>query len=698
MFTIYADEQLLYSADIQEENPILSPALKLEMGKAGILDLVILPNHYLYNYIDKLKTKITVFMDETELFRGRVLNWEDDFYNQRTVHVEGDLAYLLDSIQPPRRVEITVTEFLVQVIAEHNLQVESDKHITLGQVTIDAANTVLTFDNNTYRDTRATIDEDLISVYGGFLRTRTVGTTTYLDYLKDYGTSVSQVLQFGTNILDLSKQLSSTEIYTVLLPLGDSVESTSGLPPLPVTIESVNEGSKLLENLDGIAKYGRIVHVESFSGITDPAALKAAAETYFDRVYIEPYHTFIIKAIDLHLFDTSIQQFSVGSTIRILSAPHDVDIIRTVLSINYDIENVENTELTIGPVIDLPDSTLSGQSLSQAVGSTLGGSSGGTLGQVLKYISEEQDWVKISANKIDLIGETITLQAGDISSLGAQIVIEKDRITYEVNRATDVEGTLSGRITVAASNIELKVSKNDVINAINVSNEGITIDGTKITITGENGIIVQGSLIIENELSAVSASINNLKSGITTATLLRTAQLICTGDISQVDSFSSNYITVGTSGSIYSLTTNNILNAANISTASLSLSGNDLQTLLAGKLGTGGKAADSSKLDGRPYSDFVLNSSLVSTLSNYCTETRVNELIAAATIAWSHVSDKPTAFYPTSHRHAYAVSETIANGHTHKVTVDGTEYTSQGVSVNATHTLSISDYTSYSGG
>jgi hypothetical protein len=82
------------------------------------------------------------------------------------------------------------------------------------------------------------------------------------------------------------------------------------------------------------------------------------------------------------------------------------------------------------------------------------------------------------------------------------------------------------------------------------------------------------------------------------------------------------------------------------------------------------------------------------THSEYVTEARVKELIAAATIPWSHISGKPSSYWPSSHRHSFSAS--AANGHTHKVTVSGTSYTTTGVSVNATH--NISGNTGYTGG
>ena len=706
MFTIYADGQLLYSNGLQETNTILTPTLKLEVGKAGSLDFVMLPGHYLYNVIDKLKTKVVAFMDETEIFRGRVLNWETDFYKQRTVYCEGNLAYLLDSLQPPRRTTMTVSAYLQEIVNEHNLQVGIEKQFTLGSVIITGGNTAVEFENTSFRDTRSAIDSELIGVYGGFLRTRTVGTVTYLDYIQNYGSSATQKLEFGSNILDMSQSLSSTEIFTVLLPTGDSVETTPGIPPLPVTIESVNGGSKLIEHLDGISKFGRIVHTENFSGITDPAALKAAGEAYIARVYTEPYLTYNIKALDLHLLDTDIQQFAVGHLIRIVSPPHGVDVNLTCLSISYDMENVENTELIIGPLLDIPGgpaSLSSGQSLSSAVGAAMGGASGsgGRLGQAYKFYTEGDDWAKIQAKKIELIGETITLQSGSLATHGTlitqnkdaiileaatrdtlgqtlnsaltveagritaevtrakgkedeisgKLTVEADKITAEVGRSIGKENELSGRITVTEGQIDLRVTKEGIITAINIAPGTVTINADKVNVPG---IITAGAIAVQGDISAANARFDNLVAGNTTASRILAYSMGVNGTLT-AGKFETSGIVVGSElqgtniygGTIYlggvsigprisslesdaSYFDTNITNLwdnfLGYSPTSHNHSGvyapvhshpyatetaytnlaNATASALAGKLATGGKAADSDLLDGYHASSFAL--------------------------------------------------------------------------------------------
>ena len=137
-----------------------------------------------------------------------------------------------------------------------------------------------------------------------------------------------------------------------------------------------------------------------------------------------------------------LDKFKVGHRTRILSPPHQIDTVLTVTKIQYNIEKFEDSEVHLGIFSDeLPsdlwNATLKGNSMSSSMGKVAGGGGGhgggGALGKALKYYTELEDHAKIQADKISLI-------SGDMASQGAQIEIQKDRITAEVTRATAAEG------------------------------------------------------------------------------------------------------------------------------------------------------------------------------------------------------------------------------------------------------------------
>lgn len=71
-----------------------------------------------------------------------------------------------------------------------------------------------------------------------------------------------------------------------------------------------------------------------------------------------------------------------------------------------------------------------------------------------------------------------------LTNAEASITVNADAITSEVTNRINADNVLQSQITQNANNINLKVSKNDVINQINISTEGVGIAAKKIDITG----------------------------------------------------------------------------------------------------------------------------------------------------------------------------------------------------------------------
>ena len=81
MYEIHADGKTLHNPRlINEGYGVISPKVTVSISKAGTLEFIMPPNNALYDSINKLKTKVTVSQNGEEIFRGRVLNDEKDFY------------------------------------------------------------------------------------------------------------------------------------------------------------------------------------------------------------------------------------------------------------------------------------------------------------------------------------------------------------------------------------------------------------------------------------------------------------------------------------------------------------------------------------------------------------------------------------------------------------------------------------------
>ena len=154
MYTIYADGEALYSPHLVNDGyGVISPKLTVELNKSGSLSFILPPSNVMYDSIQKLKTIITVMQDNEEIFRGRVLHDEKDFYNRKNVYCEGELSFLLDSIQRPYTFQGDIPALFRKFINNHNEQVETEKQFTVGNITVTDPNNYINRENSGYSNT-----------------------------------------------------------------------------------------------------------------------------------------------------------------------------------------------------------------------------------------------------------------------------------------------------------------------------------------------------------------------------------------------------------------------------------------------------------------------------------------------------------------------------------------------------------------
>ncbi len=338
MYTIYADDALLYSPG-DEELSVLSPVLETSCNAAGTLTFVLLPAHPLYDKLQKLKTRIRVMQDDEILWRGRVLETETDFYRQKTVTCEGELTYLVDSVLHPYKLadyDGTAAGLFRLYLTRHNEAVSEAQQFQIGNVDIETLSSV---ENTGYGNTWDEISGNLLDIHGGFLRVRHEDGARYLDWTKESGTSCGQVIRFGENLLDLSEYVSASEVVTCLIPCAGQGDSQ-------ITIASVNGGKDYIEDAAGIALYGRIWGVTEFDTKDASTLLEMAKENLQKR--LKETITITISAVDLHLLDVNAESFRVGDKVRVVSPPHGIDAEYTCTAISLDLVNPDQSEYTFG--------------------------------------------------------------------------------------------------------------------------------------------------------------------------------------------------------------------------------------------------------------------------------------------------------------------------------------------------------------
>lgn len=350
MYQIYVDGKILFDPMLIDEGyGVTNIKLTTELNKAGSLEFTLTPNHPLIDRLDKLKSKIILYDNKKEIWRGRILNEEKDFYNRKKVYCEGMLSYFLDSIQRPYDFKGTISEYLQKFLKEHNSQVDSDKSAHLGNVTVTDNNDYIHYSSTQYPKTLDEMNSKLIGTHGGYLKfyyNSAIGWNT-LDYLNTYGDVSDQVIRFGENLLDLTEYINAENVFTVLIPLGAKAETEDGSEGERLTIKAVNNGLDYIENTTASAIFGKIWSTQYWDDVTIDSNLLTKGRDFLDNS-VSMAVTLSIKAVDLHLIDVDTESIKLGDYIRVVSEPHGLDSYFLCSKIVLDVLNPDKTEYTLG--------------------------------------------------------------------------------------------------------------------------------------------------------------------------------------------------------------------------------------------------------------------------------------------------------------------------------------------------------------
>ena len=184
MYSIYADDLCIYDDRyLSEDTKVLSPTLTLSDNTAGQLVVTLPPTNVGYDYVVRMVTDISVRKNDEEIWAGRVLSEEKDFWNNRKLTCEGELAFFNDSTQPPAEYhDITVRGFLNALVGIHNAKVDTNRQFTVGIVTVVDPNDSL-YRYTNYEKTIECINDKLLDRLGGHLRVRKENGVRYLRFL-----------------------------------------------------------------------------------------------------------------------------------------------------------------------------------------------------------------------------------------------------------------------------------------------------------------------------------------------------------------------------------------------------------------------------------------------------------------------------------------------------------------------------------
>lgn len=396
MYEIYAypygnpDAKLLLYRPNDPQTLVLSPKLTREVSKGGSLIFTMTRDHAQYDMLQKLSTVVQVQRDGKEIWRGRVLKHEADFYNRRVVYCEGALSYFNDSSITPFNYKGTLRQFLQHLIDAHNDQVKSKmKCFQLGTVTAALGDLVVQFGDadqygvgEDYGKVWDILDKLVLKVFGGYFYCSFDSATglnvlNYCDQAVEAKRQTAQKIEYGRNLLNLSETTDATDLYTRIYPIGnkhtvdtskwyyklmwwrdpskDKHEERWGIMGtdaatvaqyLPASGYSYNLEEGWIQNDAAVQKFGiitRIVELDTDSANdTFAAGVQALQQNYAMKT------SYTIRAVDLvdAGYDTDRLDFSMYS--HIVSAPHSVDAVMLCTKLVEPLEKPAQKEFTFG--------------------------------------------------------------------------------------------------------------------------------------------------------------------------------------------------------------------------------------------------------------------------------------------------------------------------------------------------------------
>lgn len=311
--------------DIRDEDYMLEdPRLTLQINSPGVFTFNVHPTHPEISSIVPLVSLVKVYKTDHKtykkwMFTGRVTSNKLNIYNTAEVKCDGVLAYLMDSIVLPYEYEGTPADYVRQLIASHNSQVDTGKQFiirTLDLADVDTNDNIVRANKN-YPTTMQELKNKVIKLLDAYISVEEIDGRLYLDCNQSILNYNIQDIRLGENIIDLKQSKNAAEVRTVMIGIG--AEDKEG-----------NSPTVIVENDTAIAKYGRIFGTVEFEDVTTIQQLTRKTQAYLDSIVAET-NAVEIKAVDLNMISQEMEAIELGYC-YVESTYNDLDHVRMLVS------------------------------------------------------------------------------------------------------------------------------------------------------------------------------------------------------------------------------------------------------------------------------------------------------------------------------------------------------------------------------
>lgn len=261
------------------------------------------------------------------LFVGDIVNITANFDNSIKVDCQGCLAWLKDVAIVHYVKTSSAREYLEDLLVHYNAAAPF-RAINYG---LSDMLTNVSHDHSESIRSISYLLNEVVEECGGYLLPRYNSKGIYLDYLLTTAES-TQRIEFGRNLMDLTRELDGKEIVTRIYPYGHNGLVMSS----PYYVRDAE--------LEGL--YGIIAEAKQYDVGTD-GELQAAAQADLDnrRAVI---NSITLKAFDQSLIDNNVEPLKLGDISQVISRPHNIDLQMMVIAKETYLNNPKASSITLG--------------------------------------------------------------------------------------------------------------------------------------------------------------------------------------------------------------------------------------------------------------------------------------------------------------------------------------------------------------
>lgn len=298
MYRMLYNDSFLFDP-FDETRIVSSASITTNVNAASYLDFTIAANHPLYNVIEHQSGTVTLYSDKEKLFQGLITDISIDMDGNKSVTCASALNWLKDVQLRPYSTdqnECNEYEFKLDkapdsldayfqwLIDKYNAQNRDERRFV---IKVNQAND-LTRENTVYfastspQSVADALEQNIINNYGGYLVLRYEDDELILDLYSDIHEMNEQIIDYGENILDITRDENTEDQYTAVYPLGKTPQYTAEQQKYHDEKDAYDARMKQRDEAEKAAidklKKEEDAEQNRINGITDKNAKKAAQD------------------------------------------------------------------------------------------------------------------------------------------------------------------------------------------------------------------------------------------------------------------------------------------------------------------------------------------------------------------------------------------------------------------------------------